>query len=79
MFINNLNGGAIMAQKTEEIKTEITELVNQVIGKLNGFDSKTERADTVSAVLNQVIAGIELSKTEKAGVLAYLLIKRTSN
>lgn len=60
----------------EEVKNEITELVSNVIGKINNIDSRTEKADIVADVLNSVIAGVDLSKIEKAGILAYLTKKR---
>lgn len=67
----------MVEQTIEDVKKDISELVTKVIGKLNSFDSKKEREDIVSDVLNSVIAGVELSKTEKAGVLVYLLNRRT--
>jgi len=63
-------------EKIEDVRREIVELVNKVIGKLNSFDSKKERADEVMSVLNSIIAGAELSKIEKAGILTYLLMAR---
>jgi len=65
-----------MTQTLQDVRAEIVELGNQITGKLNSFDSKTERADTLSLILNQLVANVELSKIEKAGVLAYLMDKR---
>ncbi len=61
---------------TEDIKKDITEQVSKVVGGINNLDSKTEKAETTQLVLNSLIAGVDLSKIEKAGVLAYLMNKR---
>jgi len=63
-------------EKMEDVKKEIIELVGKVVGKLNSFDSKKDRADETLTVLNSIIAGVELSKIEKAGTLTYLLSGR---
>ena len=60
----------------EEIKNEINEEVNKFIGKINNIDSKKEKADITLEVLNSIIAGVDLSKIEKAGTLVYLQHKR---
>jgi len=66
-----------MKEKTlEEFKKEITEIVNTVVGNINNIDSKKEKADVTLDVLNQIIAGVDLSKIEKAGTLLYLQAKR---
>ena len=65
-----------MKEKTMDVKAEITEQVASIVGKLNAFDSKQERADTVEIVLNSILAGVELSKLEKAGIMSYLMDKR---
>lgn len=62
----------------EEVKKEIVETVNKIVGNINNIDSKKEKADVTLAVLNDVIAGVELSKIEKAGTLVYLMNKRLS-
>lgn len=62
----------------EEIKNEIVETVNKVVGNINNLDSKKEKADVTLAVLNDITAGVELSKIEKAGTLVYLISKRLS-
>lgn len=62
----------------EEIKNEIVETANKVVGNINNLDSKKEKADVTLAVLNDIIAGVELSKIEKAGTLVYLISKRLS-
>jgi len=66
-----------MEEKTkEEITKEINEFVDKVVGNLNNIDSRKDRGDMALEVLNAVIAGVELSKTEKAGTLVYLIKKR---
>ena len=60
----------------EEVKEEITEQVKKVVGNINNIDSKKEKADVTLDVLNEVVAGVDLSKIEKAGTLAYLMDKR---
>lgn len=62
---------------TEEVKKEITETVNKVVGNINNLDSKKEKADVTLEVLNNITAGVDLSKVEKAGTLVYLMNKRT--
>lgn len=61
--------------KEDKIK-EMQESVNKVVGMLNGLDSNKERLSETLSVLNEVIAGVDLSKTEKAGTLVYLMSKR---
>ena len=63
---------------TEDIHNEITEQVKKVIGNINNFDSKKEKADVTLEVLNSIIAGVELSRVEKAGTLTFLLNKRVN-
>jgi len=68
-----------MPEKTktlEEVKNEVREVINNVVGKINDIDSRSEKAELTTETLNQVIAGVELSKLEKAGILAYLTKKR---
>ena len=60
----------------DDIKKEIVEQVNRVIGGINNLDSKSEKAEVTQFVLNSIIAGVDLSKIEKAGTLAYLMNKR---
>lgn len=60
----------------EEIGNEVTELVKNLVGNINNIDSKKEKADLTLTVLNDVIAGVDLTKIEKAGTLAYLMDKR---
>jgi len=60
----------------DEITSEVSELIKKVVGNLNNLDSKKVRADITLEVLNDVIAGVELSKIEKAGTLIYLERKR---
>jgi hypothetical protein len=62
--------------KKEMIEKEIREFSEGIIGKINSFDSIKDKEDSVSSVLNSIIAGVELSKNQKAGVLTYLLHKR---
>lgn len=64
--------------KNEQLEKEIKELSDAIIGKINSFDSIKDKENSVSAVLNTVIAGVELSKNQKAGVLTYLLHKRVN-
>ena len=66
-----------MTDKTvDEITNEIGELTKKIIGNINNFDSKKDKANATMLVLNEVIAGVELSKLEKAGTLTYLMEKR---
>lgn len=60
----------------EELKKEIDETVKKIVGNINNLDSKKDKADVVLSVLNDVIAGVELSKIEKAGTLIYLMNNR---
>ena len=60
----------------QETKDEISEQVKKVVGNINNLDSKKDKADVTFEVLNEVVAGVELSKLEKAGTLAYLMDKR---
>ena len=62
----------------EDIKSEITEITKKLVGCINNIDSKKEKADITQEVLNQVIAGADLSKIEKAGIILYLQAKRVS-
>lgn len=62
----------------EDIKSEITEITKKLIGSINNIDSKKEKADITQEVLNQVIAGADLSKIEKAGIILYLQARRVS-
>ena len=61
----------------DEIKIEIDQLTASIIGKINKCDSKRDVADITQTVLNTVIAKVDLSKLEKAGILVYLTNKRT--
>ena len=63
-------------QTVEDIKTQVTEQVSKVVANINNIDSKKEKCETVIEVLNQVIAGVELSKIEKAGVMVTIQHKR---
>ena len=63
-------------KKSEEVWEEIQELVKKTVGKINSFDSNRERATTTDNVLNSVIAGAELSRLEKIGILTTLTQKR---
>lgn len=63
-------------KKSDEIVAEVAELVKSVVGKLNSLDSKAERANACSAVLTDIIAGTELSKIEKVGILFSLTTSR---
>lgn len=68
-----------MPEKTvEEVQSEVEEIISSIIGKINDIDSRVKKADLTMEVLNQLIAGVDLSKLEKAGTLAYLLKKRLS-
>ena len=60
----------------DDIKKEIVEQVIKLVGNINNIDSKKEKADITLTVLNEVVAGVDLSKIEKAGTLAYLMDKR---
>lgn len=63
-------------QTVQDIKTQVSEQVSKVIANINNIDSKKEKCDTVIETLNQVIAGVELSKIEKAGVMVTIQHKR---
>ena len=63
-------------ESVEDVKVDIAELIKNVVGKINNIDSRLDKADVVQTVLNNVIAGVELSKLEKAGILSYLVAKR---
>lgn len=65
-----------MTEKVEDTLKEINELATQISGKINNIDSRKVRADVVSEVLNGILATAELSKIEKAGLMAYLMDKR---
>jgi len=56
-------------KKTEDVLAEINELVQRVIGKINSLDSRNDRASVCETVLTSVIAGTELSRIEKVGIL----------
>lgn len=60
----------------EDIKNDILEETNKTVGKINNIDSKKEKADITLEVLNNIIAGVDLSKIEKAGTLVYLQHRR---
>ena len=60
----------------QDLKNEITELVKKVVGNVNNIDSKKDKADVTLDILNEIVAGVDLSKIEKAGTLAYLMEKR---
>lgn len=60
----------------EEIKKEINAQIDSVVGKINKFDSRTDQTEVIQAVLNDIIAKVNLSKLEKAGVIAYLNARR---
>ena len=62
----------------QEVKSEITQLVDSVVGKINSLDSKKEVSDTTFEILNKIIANVDLSKLEKAGTIAYLQSKRVN-
>lgn len=65
---------------TNELKSkEIKELSDAIIGKINSFDSNKDKETSISGVLNSIIAGVELSKNQKAGILTYLVHKRVQN
>lgn len=59
-----------------EIKAEVVEQVKKLVGNINNIDSKKEKADTTLEVLNDIVAGVDLTKIEKAGTLSYLMDKR---
>ena len=63
-------------QTLENKKIEIDELISKVYGKINNFDSNNDKCDITQKVLNDIIAGTNLSKLEKAGILAYLTKRR---
>jgi len=70
------NGGDKMTNDIAEAKNDILEAVKNVVGNINNIDSRNEKSEIVSLVLNSIIAGVELSKLEKAGILSYLVAKR---
>lgn len=61
---------------TEIVEKEIEELVKQVIGKINNVDSRTEKASLSQKAMNDVVAGVDLSKLEKTGMMTTLLLNR---
>jgi len=63
-------------KKVSDIIAEIEEYITKVVGKINSLDSKTDRANVCSQVMNRVVAGAELSRIEKVGILAMLLNQR---
>lgn len=63
-------------QTVEDIKNQVIEQVSKVVANINNIDSKKEKCDTIIEVLNQLIAGVELSKIEKAGVMVTIQHKR---
>ena len=65
-----------MGDTVEDILKEIGELKEKVVGKINNLDSNKQKADAVLEALNSIIAGVDLSKVEKAGILAYLMDRR---
>ena len=65
-----------MVEKIEDSLKEINELTTTIVGKINNLDSRKVRADVVSEVVNGILANAELSKIEKAGLMAYLMDKR---
>ena len=52
-----------------DISAEVDQLVNSIVGKVNALDSKNDRANIVQSVINTVVAGVELSRIEKVGIL----------
>lgn len=60
----------------EEVKLEILEDVTKIAGKIDNIDSRSEKASITGEALNAIIADVNLSKIEKAGILAYLTKKR---
>ena len=63
-------------EKTEKKTEEINELCKSIYGMINSFDSIKEKEEHTSSVLNSIIAGVELSKNQKAGIMTYLIHKR---
>ncbi len=60
----------------EDVKDEINQLVNSLVGKINSFDNKRDVQDTTQRVLTDVLAKADLSKLEKAGIMAFVLNRR---
>lgn len=54
---------------TAEITQEVNQLATSIIGKINSLDSKNDRATAVQETINMLIAGVELSRIEKVGIL----------
>ena len=52
-----------------DTQTEVNQLASSVIGKINSLDSKNDRASVVQELINTLIAGVELSRIEKIGIL----------
>jgi len=66
-------------KKTEDVLAEINELVRSVIGKINSLDSRNDRANVCESVLTSVIAGTDLSRIEKVGILFGLTSARVKS
>jgi hypothetical protein len=63
-------------EKKPDVKQEVAELINTAISKINNLDSRIEKADIIGQALNNLVAGVELSKLEKKGMMTDLLFKR---
>lgn len=67
----------LMSQESKERTAEINALTTKLVGLLNSLDSKSEKAQTLQALVDGLIAGADISKIEKAGILAFVAHKRS--
>ena len=67
----------LIAKENKTRLEEITALQNKMLGLINSLDSRAEKVNILHQVMDNTIAGVEISKIEKAGILAFVSKKRS--
>jgi len=65
-------------ERAKEQAEEIAVLTKKLVGAINSLDSRGEKSKILADSVDNLIAGVEIAKVEKAGILISTTIKRAS-
>ena len=67
-----------VSEEDKKRLTEITAIQKKLCGLINTLDSRAEKVSILHQLIDNLVAGTEISKIEKSGILAFITVKRSS-